>query len=158
MDPHEDVRLSFAGPGEIRRREVVRDPQESPGESKSREVELGSESWTCLLLQLFLNSCAADIILVTLLRTAVETAIVEYTSSLRNGEVPTTLTQLFWRWSTASSVLPGRSARSSHSRSFPLPSLRSLMVSVDVKHHGYLLTYLSSSNHRHGWLHHHSQV
>ena len=66
MDPHEDVRLSFAGPGEIRRREVVRDPQESPGESKSREVELGSESWTCLLLQLFLNSCATDIILVTL--------------------------------------------------------------------------------------------
>ena len=48
------------------------DPQESPEEIKSREVELGSESWTCLLLQLFLNSCAADIVLVTLLHRAVE--------------------------------------------------------------------------------------
>ena len=75
LDLHEDVRLSFAGPGEIKRREVVLDPQESPGENKSREVELGSESWTCLLLQLFLNSSATDIVLVTLLRTAVETAI-----------------------------------------------------------------------------------
>ena len=40
------VRVSFAGPGEIKRREVVLDPQESPEEIKSREVELGSESWT----------------------------------------------------------------------------------------------------------------
>ena len=33
VDPHEDVRLSFAGPGEIKgKEEVVRDPQESPGE------------------------------------------------------------------------------------------------------------------------------
>ena len=35
---------SFAGPGGIKRREVVLDPQESPEEIKSREVELGSES------------------------------------------------------------------------------------------------------------------
>ena len=49
---------TFAGPGEIKRKEVVLDPQVSPEEIKSREVELGSESWTCLLLQLFLNSCA----------------------------------------------------------------------------------------------------
>ena len=68
---------TFAGPGEIKRREVVLDPQESPEEIKSREVELGSENWICLLLQLFLNSCATDIVLVTLLRTAVETAIAE---------------------------------------------------------------------------------
>ena len=33
-------------PGEIKRREVVLDPQVSPEEIKSREVELGSESWT----------------------------------------------------------------------------------------------------------------
>ena len=65
LDSHEEVRLSFAGPGEIKRREVVVVPQESPGEIKSREVELGSESWTCLLLQLFLNSNATDIVLVT---------------------------------------------------------------------------------------------
>ena len=38
------LRLSFVGPGEIKRREVVLDPQESPEEIKSREVELGSES------------------------------------------------------------------------------------------------------------------
>ena len=37
---------SFAGPGEIKRREVVLDPQDIPEEIKSREVELGSESWT----------------------------------------------------------------------------------------------------------------
>ena len=58
----------------MKRREVVLDLQESPEEIKSREVELGSKSWTCLLLQLFLNSSATDIVLVTLLRTAVETA------------------------------------------------------------------------------------
>ena len=47
LDSHEEVRLSFAGPGEIKRREVVLDPQESPEEiKKSREVELGPESWT----------------------------------------------------------------------------------------------------------------
>ena len=45
LDSHEEVRFSFAGPGEIKRREVVLDPQDSPEEIKSREVELGSESW-----------------------------------------------------------------------------------------------------------------
>ena len=40
------VRVLFAGPGEIKRREVVLDPLESPEEIKNREVELGSESWT----------------------------------------------------------------------------------------------------------------
>ena len=39
--------------------------QESPEEIKSREVELGSESWTFFLLQLFPNSGATDIVLVT---------------------------------------------------------------------------------------------
>ena len=51
------------------------DPYESPEKLKSREVEPGSESWTCLSLQFFLNSSVTDIVLVTLLRTAVETAI-----------------------------------------------------------------------------------
>ena len=80
LDSQEEVRLSFAGPGEIKRREVVLDLQDSPEEIKRREADLGSESWTCLLLQLFLNSSATDIVLVTLLRTAVETAIAEHTS------------------------------------------------------------------------------
>ena len=35
---------TFAGPGEIKRREVVLDPQVSPKEIVSREVDLGSES------------------------------------------------------------------------------------------------------------------
>ena len=42
----EEVRLSFVCPDEITRMEVALDPQESPEEIKSREVELGSESWT----------------------------------------------------------------------------------------------------------------
>ena len=61
LDSHEEVRLSFADPGEIKSREVVLDPQESPEEIKSREVELG---WM-FLLQLFLNSSATDVVLVT---------------------------------------------------------------------------------------------
>ena len=68
---------SFAGPGEIKRREVVLDPQESPeeikrreveldpqespGEIKRREVELGSGSWT-----IFCFSCSSKAVLRTL--------------------------------------------------------------------------------------------
>ena len=74
LDSHEEVRLSFAGPGEIKRRVLVLDPQGSPEEIMIKKVGLGSESWTCLLLQLLPNSSATDIVLVTLLRTAVETA------------------------------------------------------------------------------------
>ena len=37
---------TIAGPGEIKRREVVLDPKVSPEEIKSREVGLGSQSWT----------------------------------------------------------------------------------------------------------------
>ena len=64
---------TFAGPGEIKRREVVLDPQVSPEEIKSREIELGLKVGL-LLPQLFFNSGATDIVLVVLLRTAVETA------------------------------------------------------------------------------------
>ena len=38
--------VTFVGPGEIKRREVVLDPQVSPEEIMSREMELGPESWT----------------------------------------------------------------------------------------------------------------
>ena len=54
------------------------DLQESPEEIKRREVELGSESRT-FLLQLFPNSSATDIVFLTLLRTAAETAVAWYT-------------------------------------------------------------------------------
>ena len=46
-----------AGPGEIKKREVVLDPQESPGEIKSREVELGSESWTSFASDVTQQQC-----------------------------------------------------------------------------------------------------
>ena len=64
---------TFAGPGEIKRREVVLDPQVSPEEIKSREVELGLKA-ELLLHQLFYNSGAMDIVFVTLFHTGVETA------------------------------------------------------------------------------------
>ena len=49
---------------------------QNTGEIKSREVELGSQSWMdCLAAELFLNSCFSDTVFLTLLRTAVETAI-----------------------------------------------------------------------------------
>ena len=38
LDSHKEVSLLFAGPGEIKRMEVVLDPQDSPEEIKSREV------------------------------------------------------------------------------------------------------------------------
>ena len=46
LDFYEEVGLSFTGPGEIKRREVVLDPQVSPEEIMSSDVELGCESWT----------------------------------------------------------------------------------------------------------------
>ena len=52
------------------------DSQESPGEIKSREVEIGSRTWMVrLAAELFLNSCFSDTVFVTLLSTAVETAV-----------------------------------------------------------------------------------
>ena len=41
------------------------DPHESPGDIKSREVEPGLRKLDNPLLQLFLNSCATDIVFVT---------------------------------------------------------------------------------------------
>ena len=70
LDSHEEVR-HFAGPGEIKRREVVLDPQVSPEEINSREVELGLKVGL-LLPQLFLNSGATGIVFVTVFHTAAE--------------------------------------------------------------------------------------
>ena len=57
---------TFAGRGEIKRREVVLDPQVSPEEIKSREVELGVKVGL-LLHQLFLSNVVAptDVVPVT---------------------------------------------------------------------------------------------
>ena len=61
----------------------------SPGEIKRREVELGSHrELDNPLLQLFLNSCFLDTVFVTLLRTAVETAVSKAHKLLHTGGVP----------------------------------------------------------------------
>ena len=60
---------AFAGPGEIKRREVVLDPQVSPEEIKSRVVELGMRV-RLLLLQVFPNGRATDIVFVTVLHSS----------------------------------------------------------------------------------------
>ena len=125
-------------------------------EVKRKEVELDSHSWMdCLAAELSHNSCFSDTVLVTLLRTAVETAVSEVHELLHTGGVPSSLTLLFWRGPqllntvvlsgvTVPSVFTGRSARTSYS-SLPdpsspppllSPSLISLMVSVHVKRHG----------------------
>ena len=54
-------------------------PQVSSEEIMSREVELDCEIWTFFRFELFLNSSATDIVLVTLPSTAVETAIAQCT-------------------------------------------------------------------------------
>ena len=51
-----------------------------------------------------------DTVSVTLLRTVVETAVSGVHKLFRTGGVPTSLTLLFWRWLTVSSVFAGRSA------------------------------------------------
>ena len=122
--------------------------QQSPGEIKGREVELGSHrELDNPLLQLFLSSCFSDTVLVTLFRTAVETAVSEVHKLLCTGGVLTSLTSLFWGWLTVSSVFTGQSARTSYScpppSSLPTPfscPLISLVVFVDVKYCVYLLT------------------
>ena len=82
----------------------------------------------------------SDTVFVTLFRTAVETAVSnEVYNLLGTGGVPTSTTLLFWRWLTVSSVFASRSDGTSYASlsDFPLsPSLISLLVSVDVKHHG----------------------
>ena len=117
--------------------------RESPGEIKSKEVELDFHNrMVYLAAKLFLNSCFSDTVFVTLLCTAVEKAISGVRKLLGTGRGPTSLTSLFWRWLTLSSIFAGRSARTSYS-SHPLPppppplspSLIRRVVSVDVKHH-----------------------
>ena len=66
------------------------DPQVSPGEMKSREVKLGSESWTtfCIISCSPTLSCCTNTVFVTLLRTAVERAVSEVHKLLGAGGVP----------------------------------------------------------------------
>ena len=91
------------GPGEIKRREVVLDPQVSPEEIKSREVELGLRAGL-LSLQLFPNGEATDIVFVTLFCIAFGTANAWFSScwAMPGGHCHNIL--LFWRRSTAALV------------------------------------------------------
>jgi len=61
------------------------------------------------------NCCSTDTVFVTLLRTAVETAISEVHKLLRTGGVPTSSKVLFWRWLTVYSVFTGRSSGTKYS-------------------------------------------
>ena len=92
-----------AGPSEIKRREVVLDPQVSPEEIKSREVKVGLRAGL-LSLQLFPNGGATDIVFVTLFCIAVGTAIAWYGGrcAMPIGHCLDIL--LFWRRSTAALV------------------------------------------------------
>ena len=91
---------------------MVLDPQVSPEETKNTEVELGLRVGL-LLLQLLLNSSATDIVIVTLLRRAVETAITWYTScyAVARGHCLNILVVLAVVHGLLG--LPGRRARSS---------------------------------------------
>ena len=111
---------AFAGPGKIKRREMVLDPQVCPEKIKSREVELGLKVGL-LLLQLFPNGAAADIVCVTLFRIAAGTAFSWYSSccAVPSGHCLDIL--LFWRRSTASLVF--RVAPVSSLHSFPFPPI-----------------------------------
>ena len=139
-----------AGPGEIKRREVELDPQVSPEEIMSREVELGCESWTSSLLQVVTQQrcnghypcdCPAQQLKQQLRSTLVA---VQW-----RGDTALTL-PLFWPPRSSGSE---RAVEPSLSRPLPpphppVPSLISIIASVDVKQNVYLLTahYLIMSN------------
>ena len=108
-----------AGPGEIKRRVVVLDPQVSPEGIKSTEVELGLRIGL-LLLQLFPNGGATDIVFVTVLHSSWDSNCVVRWSlfciavgtanawcggrcAMTDGHCLNIL--LFWRRSTAASCL-----------------------------------------------------
>ena len=95
---------AFAGPGEIKRREVVLDHQVSPEEIKSREVELGLRV-RLLSLQLFPNGGATDIVFATLFCIAVGTTIAWYGGRCAMPDGHSLNILLFWRRSTAALVL-----------------------------------------------------
>ena len=95
---------------DVKNQESKRDHDEGGRAGLSRELGRDQEqrdgaglSWRELdnpLLQLFLNTCFSDV--VTLLRTAVETAVSEIRKLLGTGGVPTSLALFFWRWLTVS--------------------------------------------------------
>ena len=114
--PESDAR-SVAGPSRKPRRDQEQGGGAGPSRQPRRDQEEGgvvglSQSWTILCFSY--SSTVAFwtlIVFVALFRTAVETAVSEVHKLLRTGGVLTSLTLLFWRWLTVSSVFTGRSAR-----------------------------------------------
>ena len=102
-------------------------------------MELGSHSdLDYYLLQV--STVGFRTLSVTLLRTAVQSAISEEHKLLRTGGVPTSLVLLFWQWLRVSSVFTDWSTWTSCSSLPDLPPALSpfpisLVVSGDVKHH-----------------------
>ena len=68
------------------------DPQEAQKRDQEQGGGAGLRKLDYPLLQLFLNSSATDIVFVTRLRTAFETAIRRVHKLLHTSEVPTALT------------------------------------------------------------------
>ena len=62
LDSHEKVRLLFAGPGEIKRREVVLDPQDSPRKITEElwESETGGAILRPRVGQIYCKKCVCD--------------------------------------------------------------------------------------------------
>ena len=118
----------FAGPGENKRREVVLDAQVSPKEIKSREVELGSESWTTLCF-----SCCSTAVLRTL-------SLWLCSTQQLKQQLCGTLVATQWRGDTALTFWLFRRRSTASLPPFPLsPSLISHLASVDVKQKVYSL-------------------
>ena len=119
------------------------DPQVSPEEIMSREVELGCESWTSFASSCSLNSNATDIVLVTLPSTAVETAIARCTSrwAMARGHRLNTSIVLAAVHGLSDLFRAVSAAESSLFRSLPplSPSLISNLASVDVNQNVLLL-------------------
>ena len=117
------------------------DPQETPEEIKSREVELGLKVGF-LLLQLFPNGGATDSVFVTLFCIAVGTAIAWCGGRCAMPGRHCLNILLLRRRSTASLVFRVGACLESFTLLLPLPasspSLTGHLASVDVKHHVYL--------------------
>ena len=139
---------TFAGPGEIKRREVVLDSHVSPEEIMSREVELGSISWISFALVVTQQQCNGHC-LCDSAWTAFETAATWYTScyAMSWGHCLNILVVLAVVHCLLG--LPGRCTQSSlyslapcppSPPHPPFPSLISNLASVDMKQNGYLLT------------------
>ena len=120
-----DVNQHNRVPGETKRREVELDPEVSPEELNNEQGGgAGLRKLDFFRFGLFLNSSAADIVLMTLPSTAVETATAQCTSrcaAMARGHRLNLTLPLFWRRSTVSPVFFGRYPRSSLHSFVPFP-------------------------------------